>query len=259
MGGTYERDESGAEESVRALRDAYEVGFRLFDTAELYGGGLTEEIIGRAMGDLPREDLFLISKVWKTHMQYDAVLDALRGSLKRLKTDHLDSYMVHWPSETVPMEETMSAMERAVTDGLARHIGVSNFSVAQLKEAARHLKRARLEILQTEYNLLQRAAETDLIPYCRSHDIMVISYRPLARGLIASEAPPALLEVAKKHQKTPAQVALQWLIAQGTIPIPMAVDLTYIHENYGALGWELGAEDKASLERISVDKKGKVI
>ena len=247
MGGKYEKDPSNFDESVKILRAGLDMGIKLIDVAELYGQGLTEEIVGEAIAGYAREDIFIISKVWKTNLRYDDVLKAMQGSLERLKTDYVDFYLIHWPSEDIPLAETMRAMEELADKGFARNIGVSNFSVELLKEAQSHLKRAKIAANQIEYNLIERSAEKDVIPYCKENGIKVIAYRPLARGNIASSQNKALEALAQKYNKTPAQIALNWITSKEIVAIPKAGSIAHLRENCGALGWKMSEADYIAL------------
>jgi len=246
-GGKFERDPSTTNQSIVLIREALKIGYRLIDMAEIYGQGLTEEIVGQAIQGFPREQLYLVSKVWKEHLKYEELIVAVERSLRRLQINYLDLYLIHWPMETVPFAETMPAMEKLVKEGKVRGIGVSNFSVAQLEEAQRCLASIKLVANQIEYNLFSRAAEQEIIPYCRARGITVISYRPLAKGKIPMNESPLLREIANKYNKTPAQVALNWLIAEKTVPIPKAGSVAHLQENFGALGWQLATEDTELL------------
>ncbi len=250
MGGRFERESATRRESIDALRYGLERGIRLIDVAEIYGAGLSEEIVGEAVKGFPREEVFIISKVWKEHLHYDAVLRAAQASLKRLGTDYLDLYLVHWPNPAVPLQETMKALAKLVKEGLEREIGVSNFDVSLMREAQTHLSRARLFANEIEYNLAARAAEKEVIPYCRAQGIRVIAYRPLAKGAIPNTANALLAELAERYGKTPAQVALNWIMEQGITAIPKAGTREHIRENAGALGWRLSMEDMTLLKAL---------
>ena len=249
MGGKYERDPSNIEQSIEVLRYGLQLGLRLIDAAELYGEGLTEEIVGKAIKGHNREDLSLISKVWKTHLAYDDVLRAAEGSLKRLDTPYIDLYLIHYPNPEVPLQETLRAMERLVSDGTVKAIGVSNSSISDMGAVQALLTSTSLTANQIEYNLLHQEAGADTIPYCRTHDIDVIAYRPFAKGMLAQHPNTVLEELAKKYGKTPNQIALNWIISQGIFAIPKSSNLAHIEENAGALGWELSQED---IERLRV-------
>jgi diketogulonate reductase-like aldo/keto reductase len=243
MGGKFERDPSNIDASIEALRYGMSIGINLIDVAELYGEGLTEEIVGEAIADTKREDVAVISKVWKTNLHYDDVLNAADGSLKRLKTDYIDLYLIHWPNEAIPIKETMEAMEYLLDQKKIRAIGLSNFSVPLMKEAERYLKNTAIAANQVEYNLGARAAEADIIPYCKENNIRVIAYRPFAKGTLIQNSSSVQNELTKKYNKTPNQIALNWLISQGITAIPKSSDHGHLKENAGALGWQLDTKD----------------
>ncbi len=243
MGGTFEKDTRNDDESIIALRSGINLGITLIDTAEFYGAGHTEELIAEAIQPYPRESIKIISKVWKTNLHYDAVLDAAERSLARLKTDYIDLYMIHWPSDEVPLDETMSAMERLVNEGKVRTIGVSNFSTELIEEAQRSLINTRLTANQIEYNLTNQNEQYATIPYCKQYGLQVIAYRPFAKGSLTRVKSDMILRISEKYNKTPNQIALNWLISQDIIAIPKASSLEHMKENAGSLGWALSKED----------------
>ncbi len=251
MGGKFERDPSNFDESVEALRYGFELGIRLVDVAELHGGGLTEEIIGEAITGLPRESIFVVSKVSREHLSYSEVLRAAQGSLERLGTTYLDLYLVHKlpPGTTEPLPETFQALEKLLKGGLIRHIGVSNFSAEQIKKASRYLVEAKIEANEIEYNLVYQEAAKKVIPYCRKHHIHLIAHRPLAKGLLVKGENRTLDAMAQKYGKTPAQIALNWIISQNITAIPKTMNAEHMIENRGALEWEMAKEDIELLKQ----------
>lgn len=256
MGGKYEKDPSNYEESIRTLKAGLELGFRLIDTAELYGQGLAEEIIGQAIKNFKREDIFIISKVWKDNLEYDAVIKAAKNSLKRLGSGYIDLYLIHWSLENplakeTPLSETMRALEYLVKMKLVRYIGVSNANVKLLKEAERNLSRIKLAANQIEYNLINHEADKEIIPYCKKNSIKVIAYRPLAKGKLANLEHEIIKSLAKKYKKTPIQIALNWIISKDIIPIPGVAKIEHLAENYGALGWKLEVNDIELIDNLT--------
>lgn len=243
MGGTYDRNPSNIEESVEILRFGLDLGIRLIDVSELYGQGLTEEIVGQAIKGYPRDDIFLISKVWKTNLCYTDVLKSAEESLKRLGTDYLDLYLIHWPNEEVSLSETLKAMKLLLDQKLIRAIGISNFTAPLLKQTLAILDGVPLAALETEYSLSVRSAEQEIIPFCKDNNIHIIAYRPLSRGNLSIKSNYALATLAKKYQKTPTQVALNWIISQGFSAIPGSLNKDHLIENVGALGWNLSRDD----------------
>lgn len=245
MGGKFERDDFNVAESVAALRAGLDLGFRLIDTAELYGEGLAEELVGEAIRGRSRQNLIIVSKVSRDHLKRDDLLAACEGSLKRLGVDYLDVYLIHKLNyeQPVSLAETMAAMEDLVNIGQVKMIGASNFSLAELKEAAGNLKNVSLSVLEAEYNLLNRDIEKSLLPFCRQWGIKIIAQRPLVKGLLRVAPNSVIADLATRYHKSPAQIALNWLICQGVIPIPKASDVRHLKENFETTLWRLSGED----------------
>jgi diketogulonate reductase-like aldo/keto reductase len=232
------------------------LGAFLIDTAEIYG---TEEVVGQAIQGM-RERVFLATKVSPDHLRHDDVLRAAEASLRRLGTNCIDLYQIHWPNWSVPIQETMRAMEALVDRGLVRYIGVSNFSLDQLRAAQAAMNKYPIVANQVLYNLNRREIERDVLPYCLMQRITIIAYTPLDDGRLATrswfpqnwrmQATPevavymrrmqALEQVATHMQKTLAQVALNWCTSRpNVIVIPKSNTLTRIEENCQASGWRL--------------------
>ncbi|MCI6376976.1 MAG: aldo/keto reductase [Clostridiales bacterium] len=171
------RDESY---NIDLLHTALDNGITTFDTAESYGAGRSEEIVGKALKGV-RKDCIIATKVSKTHLRANDIQAALEGSLRRLQTDYIDLYYIHWPNPDIPLEETMVKLAQLRQSGVIRSIGVSNFSAAQLREA---LQYAPLDAYQPEYNLLSRDIEAEIMPICCKHQISILSYNSLAKGLL---------------------------------------------------------------------------
>lgn len=243
MGGGFEKDESNKDESISALKFGLKLGFRFIDTAEIYGEGLCEEIVGEAIAGYKREGIFLSTKVWRENLHYERLIQSARHSLERMKTNYIDLYLIHSFNSEIPFSETMAALEYLVDKGLIRHFGVSDFTVSLIREAQSCLSHNKIEACQIEYNLFNRVAEQDIIPFCRQQGIKIIAYRPLAKGGLALTNNTTLRLIAKKYKKTPAQIALNWLISQEVTAIPKAVSPEHLKENWGALGWRLADSD----------------
>jgi len=235
-------------EAMAAIQMGIDLGMWLIDTAELYGRGHSEELVGRAIKDLPRKKVFLISKVSDKHLKYDDVIEACHRSLWRLQTGYIDLYLVHFPNYCIPLKETMKAMEDLLQTGLIRHIGVSNFSVNLLEEAQNYLSNTRIEANEVKYNLKCRYPENDLLPFCQREGITLIAYTPLEEGSLANNK--ILKNMGEKYRKSAAQIALNWLICQdNVITIPKAITPAHLKENADAMGWRLKKEDYAQLSR----------
>jgi diketogulonate reductase-like aldo/keto reductase len=239
------------------LRKGVELGAVFIDTAERYG---SEEIVGEALKEL-RNKVFIATKVSPAHFKRKDVIAAAEQSLRRLKMDYVDLYQLHEPSPSVPIEETMSAMEELVDAGKVRFIGVSNFSVPQLKRAQAAMRKHTIVSNQVRYNLIDRTIERELLPYCRQNRITIIAYGPLARGFhkIQQNDPHGVLEkVAAETGRSQAQVALNWSIAKpGVIAITKSNSVERVTEACNASGWRLSADQLRQLdEGIKFKRRG---
>jgi len=185
-------------------------------------------------------------------------LKACERSLKRLQTSYIDLYMIHWPSDRIPLSETMKAMERLYKEGKVRYIGVSNFSVSQIEEARSHLSTMDIVVNQVKYNLYDREIESRSMPYCFKNGITIVAYSPLAKGTLARDLEKSgnkrarlLRNLAEKYSKTPIQIALNWVIWRNqVIAISKAVQKQHLEENAGAAGWKLTKEDYEAVSKI---------
>lgn len=238
---------------VEPLRQGVAAGASLIDTAEVYG---TEDVVGAAVKDI-RDQVFIATKVSGDHLGYDDVLRAAEASLQRLGTGHIDLYQLHWPSARVAIGETMRAMETLVDRKLIRFIGVSNFSLAEMRAAQAALKNYPLVANQVLYNLERRHIEADLLPYCQANHITLIAFTPLASGRLArrTEYPAnprgmkALATIAVSMGKTMGQVALNWCTSHpGVIAIPKSNSTVRVVENCGASGWRLAPAQVKELD-----------
>lgn len=256
-GSSTEPDFSEDKESIQAIRDAINLWYSHIDTAELYGATHTEELIGEAIKDLDRSKLIITSKVYKTHLHYDDVITSCKKSLERLQTTYIDIYLIHAPNPEIPLQETMRALDFLVEQGLIKYIGVSNFSVEQMKEAQKHSNN-KIIINQIPYNLSARNEdykggwcsnmESEIIPYCQENNIFVMAYRPIERGFLL-QSHPLLDALSKKYRKTKAQIVLNWLISQkNIITICKSTNLEHLRENLGAMWRHLDNEDMKSLD-----------
>ena len=234
---------------VEPLRAGIELGASFIDTAESYG---TEPVVAEAIRGI-RDRIFLASKILPRHFRYKDVIKAAECSLKQLNTDYLDLYQLHWPNYAVPIAETMSAMERLVEMGKIRFIGVSNFSVSEIKQAQQQLTRTRIVSNQVKYSLVHRDPEAKLIPYCRENGISLLAFSPLARGLdvlLRADPKDSLGKLAASLHKTPAQVALNWCIAQPSVMAIFKADkVEHVRENCAASGWYLTQEQRDLLSK----------
>lgn len=248
MGGWLTRDTSADEQCIKAIRTAIELGMTHIDTAELYGLGHAEELVGEAIKDFNRKRLFITTKVWMNHLKYDDVIKAATCSLKRLGTDYIDLYLIHRPNPFIPLKETMKAMDFLVRENIIRYIGVSNFSVRQIKEAQLYTEN-KIVSNQIKYNILERSPEKDMLNYCQKNDIILTAYEPLECGKLAKPGFKTLDELCEKYKKTQAQIIINWLISKpNVITIPKSTTIRHIKENLGAIGWRLSKKDIEKLE-----------
>ncbi len=270
----------GRNDVREAFRVSVAAGVNFIDTAEVYGFGRSERLVG----EFAREwggPLVIATKFFPFPWRFQAgsLMRALRASLRRLEMSRVDLYQMHWPLPPRSIESWMDGLADAVQAGLTRAVGVSNYDLDQTRRAQEALARRGVPLAsnQVQFNLLERGPErSGLLQFCRAHNIALIAYSPLAQGILTGkytpQAPPpgmrgqrfprsylervqpliALLrEIGQTHDKTPGQVALNWTICKGAVPIPGAKNARQAQENIGALGWQLSEEEIARLDRLS--------
>lgn len=254
--GTWQMEGDDRRSAVSALQAGLALGMTHVDTAELYGSGRVEELVGDAIAGR-RDEVFLVSKVLPTNASRKGTLRACEASLRRLRTDRLDCYLLHWPGSH-PLEETLGAFEELVRAGKIRSYGVSNFDRAELEEALAIAGPGRIACNQVLFHLGERGIEHEVVPFCEANDITVVGYTPFGPG----QFPPrsggeVLAEIARKHGATPRQVTLAFLTRRPTwFAIPKSSSAEHVRENAGALALELEAVDVAALDRaFPVGKK----
>ncbi len=251
--GTWDIPESGAavDEAKRAIRRGIELGMTHIDTAEMYGGGAVERIVGEAIAGIPRESLFITTKVLPGNARYSATIAACERSLRRLKLEYVDLYLLHWPSD-VPLEETMRALAELVREGKTRYAGISNFDVEDMLEAQRYLANVPLACNQVLYHLKERGPEHRLIPVAAKHNIAIVGYTPFGRGRFPREAasPDGVLgRIAAKHGATPRQVILAFLTRHPNVfTIPKASSVEHVEQNARAGDLVLDARDIEEID-----------
>lgn len=282
---------SGAEDrdSVAAIRRALELGVNLIDTAPIYGHGRSEEIVGRAIAEHGRrEDVILATKVgldwnaertkvWRNSSR-PRILGEIDDSLRRLRTDYIDVYQIHWPDPVAPFEESMQTLLELQRTGKIRFVGVSNFTPAQMR---RCLAVGPVHVAQPPYNLFERGIEDDLLPFCREQGIGTLIYSPLCRGLLSGKyrgdekfepgdvrafdpkftgnqfrgyvaCVDRLKEVAVRYGKNVGQVAIRWCLDQPGVTVALcgARRPDQVEANVGAAGWSLAERDRAEIARV---------
>ena len=232
-------------EEIEALRAGIELGMTLIDTAEMYAGGAAEELAGEAFAG-SRDEVFLVGKVLPSNATRSATITACERSLRRLGTDRIDLYLLHWRGAT-PLAETLEAFSALVEDGKIRHWGVSNLDGSDLAELVGLPGGEALATDQVLYNLTRRGVEYDLLPWCRERGVPVMAYSPIEQGRMLDH--PSLADVASRHEATPAQVGLAWLLGQyGVCAIPKASTAAHVRENRAALELRLTDGDLADLD-----------
>ncbi|MDA4129770.1 MAG: aldo/keto reductase [Thaumarchaeota archaeon] len=271
-------------EIIHAVKESYKAGVNLIDTAESYGRGASEKLVGRALKEVGRDNFVVATKVNSQHLRYDELQIACAASLERLGVDQIDLYQVHWPDpwEQIPLKHTFKALEKLYDEGKIRAIGVSNFAVRDLEEARSLLSHAEIVSNQVRYNLVQYEVEEEVLPYCKKNDIIVIAWEPIAAGALSGkysvDSPPAdqnrvneykqfrpenleqiakvmkvLSEISKRSGKTIPQVALNWLINSpnaAIVPIPGARNSTQARDNAGAAEWKMSENDMKALTDV---------
>jgi diketogulonate reductase-like aldo/keto reductase len=248
MGPDSSQDEAG----IQAIRLGLDLEMKFIDTAEMYGAGHSEEVVARAL-EGRRDKVFVASKVSPRHFAYDDVLAAAERSMRRLRLKQMDLYQLHWPNSRIPISETMKAMEKLVKDGRIRHIGVSNFSVEQTKEAQQSLSREKIVSNQVEFSLVDRSVEARLLPFCQKEGLTIIAYSPLGQGKIPrgrGSSFKILDEIAGKLGKSRNQVALNWVLQHDSVvAIPKAANTDHLRENAEVVEWKLESEDYQKLAK----------
>jgi diketogulonate reductase-like aldo/keto reductase len=253
--GTWRMGESGSsrDAEIGAVRLAIEIGYRVIDTAEMYGEGGAETVVGAALADalrvgaVTRDGLFIVSKVYPHNASRTGTAAACERSLRRLGLDHIDLYLLHWPGSH-PLQETVAAFEALRAGGRIRHWGVSNFDRAGMQALAAIADGEHCAANQVYYSLSERGAEFDLLPWQLARSMPLMAYCPLDQGGLASNS--VLHAVAMRRSATATQVALAWLMAQrGVMVIPKAVREAHLRENFAAAGLELSDTDRAEIER----------
>jgi len=254
--GTWGMGENPADRrsEIEALQAGLDLGMRLIDTAEMYGDGAAEEVVGKALAGR-RDGSFLVSKVYPHNATRKGTIAACERSLRRLDTDRIDLYLLHWRGG-VALEETLAGFDDLLRAGKIRYWGVSNFDVGDMAELASLAGGANVAVNQVLYNLARRGIEFDLLPQCARTGVAVMAYSPVEQGRLLRH--PVLNTIAKRHDATPAQVALAWVLRNdGLIAIPKAASVEHVAQNHGALDILLTPADLADLDRAFAPPKSK--
>lgn len=236
------------EAEIEALQYSIEKGQNHIDCAELYGGFYTDEVVGRAIAGLPREDLFIADKLWRTSVGEGQVRSTVEAMLKKLGTDYLDMLYIHAPWEDVEWQAAIPQIDELIDEGIVEAFAVSNFTLEQMQETAKLAKHS-IAANQMIYNVLYKDEVNDTFRgYCVEHGVALIAYQPVKRQEVLGNE--TIMRIAEAHHATAAQIALAWLLAKGALPIPKATNKQHIDENVAALNVKLSDEDIAILDNI---------
>lgn len=235
-------------ETVESVKKALEAGYRHIDTAAIYGN---EEGVGQAIREsgIPREELFITSKVWNTEQGFEKTLQAYEDSLERLGTEYLDLYLIHWPG-TDKYIDTWKALEKLYTDSRVRAIGVSNFHVHHLENLMKHTE---LKPVINQIELHPRLSQLEIREYCKKHDIKVEAWGPLGQGNLIDE--PTINHIADKHGKTAAQVMIRWHLQNDIVVIPKSVTPSRIVENTQVFDFELSLDEMNQIDSLNLGER----
>ncbi len=257
MGGDTTHDTSNDDQrDISAIKKAIDMGITHIDTAEMYGGGHSEKIVGKAIKGYDRSSLIIATKVSPMSLHYGDVIAAAKNSLKRLDTDYIDLYLIHYPNFKIPIKETMETMDYLLEKNIIRYIGVSNFNIEQFKKA-QSCTRNKIVVNQIPYSLKNRMAQKDgFLNYAQTHDVMVAAWRPIEGGMLSKNKVHIVDNICKKYNKTPSQIAINWLISQdNVVTIPGSRNIKHLEENLGSLGWQLNQEDFRMLNEKFPEKE----
>ena len=234
-------------ECRRSVKSALKAGYTHIDTAEMYGN---ESEIGEVIDEVDRSDLFITSKVSPKNLHHDDLIEACESSLERLDTEYLDLYLIHWPNENIPTKETFSAMGELHKQEKVKSIGVSNFTIPEIKEA---MDVSPVPVTANQVEFHPWLYQEELLDFCNENDIILIAYAPLARTKVLQDE--TIQELAEKYDKTPGQITLRWEVEKGTVPIPKAGSEPHIKENIQLFDWELDPEDVERIDSISKENR----
>ena len=247
-GGGSSADYSRDEEDVATMRRLIAMGYTHLDTAESYGRGHSEDLVGQAIKAFPRESVFVTTKVAPEHFHTQDVIRAAEDSLRRLDINSIDLYLLHWPNPKIPLADTYKAMNELLADGRIKRVGVSNFSVAQMEESIR-LCDGPIVTNQVHYNLLKREPRHNgVLAFCRREGIILTAYSPIKDGVLNNNI---VKSIAVRQDVTPAQVAIQWLLRQPmVVTIPKTSDIEHAKDNLAALDLTLTETEIAELDAL---------
>lgn len=231
----------------KAVKDAILLGYNHIDTADFYGN---HKEVGNAIKGIDRKKLFITTKVWYDNLKYDDVLASCDRALKELNTNYIDLYLIHWPNKSIHFKETFEALKKLYDDGKVRAIGVSNFTIGHIEEAKK-VCNVPISVNQVEFHTF--LYQKELLLYCKKNNIVLTAYSPLARGKVNDDK--IIIELAKRHNKTPGQIALRWLIEKNIVVIPKASSFEHLKENLEIFDFKLKKEDITTLDSLNKNSR----
>jgi len=242
-------DYSNDEKYINAIQEAIKLGYTHIDTAEIYGGNHTEELVGKAIKIFDRSKLFITSKVCKEHLKYDDVIASAKNSLKRMGTNYIDLYLLHRPNPDIPIKETMEAMNFLVDNKIIRFIGVSMFNIEQIQEAQKYSKYP-IVTNQLKFSIYKKS-DIDTVRYCQKNNIIVTAYKIFGRGMIKTDKIYLIADLSKKYNKTEAQILLKWVISKkNMIAIFKSTSTTHLKENKDIFDFKLTDEEIQKIDAL---------
>ena len=237
-------------EATETVKKAIQMGYTHIDTAEMYDNEIQ---ISEAIKSFDHKKLFLTSKVWYDDLHYQSVIHACKESLKKLKIDYLDLYLIHWPNPSIDMQETFQALKELYSAGLIKAVGVSNFTIRHLKQALPICQSLSLPIVTNQVEFHPFLYQESLLNFCRKNNIYLTAYRPIAKGLVNQNK--IIHQIAKKYKKTPIQITLRWLIQQDIIAIPKASSEKHLKENLDIFNFKLDNSDTEIIKTVNQNKR----
>ena len=236
-------------ECIGAVRKALEIGYRHIDTAEIY---TNEEEIGEAIKGFLRDKLFITSKVWPNQLNHDRVLKSCEMSLKKLRTDYIDLYLIHWPDKYLDIKDILKAFKFLYDQGKIKAFGVSNFTINHIKDTLKIADRLNLPITVNQVEFHPLLYQRELLDFCKKNNIVITAYSPIAKGRVIENG--VIKEIARNYNKTTAQVSLRWLLDKGTVVIPKAKSEKHLAENLD-VDFKLSEEDNKKIDNININQR----
>jgi|TARA_Y100000310_G_scaffold293900_2_gene323888 diketogulonate reductase-like aldo/keto reductase len=246
---THKPDFDHDQENINAIKEAIKIGYNHIDTAELYGQGHTEELVGKAIKDFDRKKLFITTKVSPEHLKYNDLIASVKKSLKRLGTDYIDLYLIHRPNPDIPIKETIEAMNYLVDKKIIRFIGVSAFNIEQIKEAQKHSKHP-IVANQLKFSIYKKS-DLKTVKFCQDNNIVVIAYKLFGRGLIDTKKINLIMGLSKKYNKTEGQIILNWTISKNNmVAIFKSTNIKHLKENKDVFDFKLTDDEIKKIDAL---------